>query len=587
MARVPYTGAPTQGPSGQLLPFQRTPSGLEEAFGAGVAKAFQGLGGKVEQAGDVMARSALEFQNLQNESDAKNGDIDAMVQTGQVLSDFTQLEGDAALKALPDYQQRLKDVRQKALDAMPNPAARRMLDQIVSRRVGFALVDMGRHAGNQAKVANDQAATARVEQIEKSYDPGNPATAKVNEDALKAEIYQMGEQKGMHEETVKNVFDKHLSRTRLAGLQKIALNDPLKAKELFDSWKDDMDPGTREAAQQIVERTMTHRQSKIDAQEIVRKSGFDPAKGPGQLDKLTELADKYKEKYKDMPLYADYLDTEVKAKYSTLMNGYRDKQAGYERTIGQYIIGQDDANRIVTIDGVAGPGAPKEIQGAWKGMATEPGAQKKVLNWIRRVAEGDHTLTPERMLKEHELKGMANNPEEAEEFVRMGPDGIFKERLTPGQTRSLLELQRKLATSPQFIDSFVNKGMRQVQTMLDAAGVNLRDDPKGYRVFRSTFEEAIRYQMGDKGILPPRKELETIASTLLQDQYKDKWRFKSEIFRGANIPDQTEKDIMNAFRERGIPDPTDEQKARAYAIILFRRAYEANQAGKAPKGNKE
>jgi hypothetical protein len=581
---VPYKPAPTVGPSGQQTPFLRSPSGLDEAFGVGLGKAFQGLGGQIERASDVAARGALEFQNLQNESDAKNGDIDAMVQTGQVLSDFTQLEGDAALKALPEYQERLKQVRQKSLDSMPNPAARRMLDQIVSRRVGFALVDMGRHAGNQAKVANDQAATARVEAAKRDYDPSNPATAKVVEDTLEGEIRQKGKEKGMHGETIDNLVDKERSRMWLNGLRKLAPNDPTGAKEFYDDRKEQMDPDTREVGLQIVNRAIASKQTRTDAQEIIKRSGFDPAKGPGQEKKILDLADKYKEKYKDNPEYADYLDSRVKSLYATGMQGYRDTQNGYEHRVGSFILGQSDENRVVSIDGLIGPGAPKEIREAYEGM--EPAKQKKVLGWIRQVSQGDKSLTPERLRKEMELKGMASDPETVEEFVNMGAEGIFKENLTLAQTRGLLATQQKLRQQPQFIDNFVNKGMRQIAPMLDAAKVTLKDDRSGYLQFRAAFEEAIRDKMGDKGILPPRKDLEGIASTLLQDQYKDKWyRFKSEVFRGADIPDHIQTDIKNAYRERGIADPTDEQLARAYSLILFKRAY--GETGKAPKTDKQ
>lgn len=135
MPVVPFSGVPSVAPSGQPESYLRTPSGLDEAAGVGVARAMQGLGGQIEKTGDMLAQHAVAFQNLQNESAAKDADVDAMVKIGAAQSEFDRLEGDNATKALPGHMQRIKDIRQEALDGMKNPAARRMLDQSISRRV--------------------------------------------------------------------------------------------------------------------------------------------------------------------------------------------------------------------------------------------------------------------------------------------------------------------------------------------------------------------------------------------------------------------------------------------------------------------
>src|SRR5678815_2941530 len=163
MAKVPYDPVPSVAPDKTPMPYLRVPGSLAEATGQGLARAGERLGSAFEQAGNRFETNALARQNLENETWAKDADVDVMVKIGQAQSEFDQLEGRNATEALPGHMERIKSIRQEALDQAPNGMARKMLDQSISRRVGFAIVDSGHKAGTQAKVASRTAAKARVE----------------------------------------------------------------------------------------------------------------------------------------------------------------------------------------------------------------------------------------------------------------------------------------------------------------------------------------------------------------------------------------------------------------------------------------
>jgi hypothetical protein len=521
---------------------------------------------------------------LENETWAKNQDVDVMIKIGQAQSEFDQLEGENATAALPGHLEKIKKIREQALEGAPNPMAKRMLDQSISRRVGFAIVDSGHKAGTQAKSANRAARTARVETARTIYDPSQPGSGKVARETIEGEVEQLGADSGLPREAIDNVKRKEVSKMYLAGIQRTYLTNPEAAKTAFDEAKEHMDPNDREAAQAWVNRGMASKQTRVDVDEIFTKLNFDPRKGPGQETKLLEEGKKYIEKKgKDNPDYGHFLEGRIREKYNLGMAAHKDEQLGHEYSIGRYLLGENDQKRIVSIDGITGPNAPKEVRDAY--TALEPPAQKRVLNWVNQMAKGQaNQWTPEKLAREKELRGMASDPEKAIDFYNMGPDEIIKEGFPTAATRQLLRLQETVKTKAENVQ--LTQAMGIVGGMLESAGLTRTQNPKGYWQFRGAMEDQIKAFQGDKLTKIPPDEVRKIASNLLREQGGFMGFFQSRMFQ-QSVPSEVSDQIKAELVDKGYT-PTDDMIQRAYAYKLYKQLYEKKQQSPAvpPKADK-
>lgn len=586
---IPYSPVPTVAPERGGTPYLRVPDSIAEASGQGLARAGEGLGRSLEGAADKLESNVLMLQNMENETWAKNADVDVMVKIGQAQSEFDQKEGQNATQALPGHMENIKQIRQEALDSAPNNMARKMLDQSIARRVGFAIVDSGHKAGTQAKVASRAAGKARVEAAQSQFDITNPETAKANLKTIESEVRSLGRDIGAAPETVDNITRKETSKAWLHGFLRAAPGNPQRAKDTFDEVKDDLDPDVRQQAEVIVNRAMTSHQTRIDADEILRKKNFDPSKGPGQLDAIQDEAKKYIErKGKDNPDYGDYLENRIRTKFNVGMEGYKDTQRGFEFTVGKFILGQDDKSRIVDIDGVAGPKAPAEVREAYQSL--EPAAQRRVNNWIGRMARGESIgWTTDGLRRFSTLKGMAKDPESMEEFYNMGPEGILKENIPNAAKRELLSLQQNVKSRAMNVT--MNKSMATVESMLNAAGISRTSNREAYLQFRDAFEDQITDFQGEHKKPVSPEEARKIASGLLQNMYKDQG-FWTRMMHGntpvfqAGVPSGVSDNIKDEFKTKGFPEPTEEQIQRAYAYKLYKKLYQEKQDAAPPTAPK-
>lgn len=179
MATIPTLSGPRVASAGGIVPqqpqafqdagFAGTPAGQ----GAGLAAGLREFGQDVGQGADMAARQALQEQALTNEAMARDADTAAAVNLGGIMNEYQSLEGEKAVAAKDSYIGKMTAARAAALDSVPNPETRRMLDGVLSRRMGLYLDGVNRYAAGQqkawqarsaqgaARVATDQAATFR------------------------------------------------------------------------------------------------------------------------------------------------------------------------------------------------------------------------------------------------------------------------------------------------------------------------------------------------------------------------------------------------------------------------------------------
>src|SRR5882762_4292072 len=131
-----------------------------DAFGGAVGHALSGLGNAVEGAGDKIWQRAMEMQNLQNETDAKNADSQYMMEAGKLHADFSALEGTQAKEAYPKYMEDLQNKRTEIRAGLSNNMAMKMYDGSSLSTMGRSIFNGAGHAAQQMKVASNNASTA-------------------------------------------------------------------------------------------------------------------------------------------------------------------------------------------------------------------------------------------------------------------------------------------------------------------------------------------------------------------------------------------------------------------------------------------
>jgi hypothetical protein len=579
MPQVPYNPAPSVGPSGQSTPFLRVPGAIEEASGVGVARAVSGVGREISQAGDMLAQQALHMQHMVNETDAKNADVDVMVQIGQAASEFDALEGDQAVKKLPEYQERVKKIRQDALANMPNGMSRNMLDQSISRRVGFALVDFGHKAGTQAKLSNKAARSARVETAVSEADFSRPGSVMMADQTLTSELTQDGEEAGQKPEVIANNIRKARQTMIANGIMKNAYTKPELAKDAFDRYKDQLDEQHQNVVEQKVNQGMANVQSRGVQQEIFQKLGINGESGEGKLQDALKEAEKYIEKYgKDNPYYADALHSRIKTNYATVTGAFRDQQHGDMNSLGQFIGGKSSDDRIMSMDAIMGPTADPKMSAAFSKLTQQN--QRTVSKWVTENARGNFEMSPEQTKRYLELKGQLNDPSNWQEFYEAGPDAIMKEKFPSRYSMELLNAQNKIGKEPPTYNNIVNTSIRDpgVAAQMLAAGISPTPDTNSkkqlYFAFRGALEDAQRDWQGEKKTPARGEDLQKMVSKLLVKNGGGWFSSGSFSFDFGGIPTEMKAMAKDALRDAGVKEPTEQQIARYYAHTMYKRAFQ-------------
>lgn len=176
MPRVETREAQGVLPTGAPMPYQSIHAD-PAAFGAGMGQAVQQLGQSFGQAGDMLTKQALIEQGLNNEAEAKDGDVAAAGRiAGRLFSTapadpadpngpsagYFGLKGKAALDGQQAALDAIAKIREDALASASNPAVRRMLDPSLSRRMIHAQDQIREHANREQVTYWNDASQARI-----------------------------------------------------------------------------------------------------------------------------------------------------------------------------------------------------------------------------------------------------------------------------------------------------------------------------------------------------------------------------------------------------------------------------------------
>lgn len=236
--RVPYEGLPTVAPNGVPFDYQ-TEQANPSDFGAQAGDALQRTAQVGAQAAEQLANHAVVFQEIDNETAAKDADAKFTRQLTDLQFDpqkgYYTLRGKNAVDGYAAAQDQVQQLRQDALDALPNQRARNMFDTIAQRRMAMAMDGMARHAAQQRQVYIAQASDARVDATL------NAAAASYNDDkqfqlalnTAKQEAVDTGQLNGWAPEVVNAQIQKYTDKAWSLRLGRMALTDPVGAQDLY------------------------------------------------------------------------------------------------------------------------------------------------------------------------------------------------------------------------------------------------------------------------------------------------------------------------------------------------------------------
>lgn len=583
MAQVPYNPVPSVSLSSKPSPYLRVPGSVEAAAGVGVAQAVQGLGREVSHASDTLAADAIMLQNRVNEVNATDKATKFEDALSQEVANFDQLQGINAVNELPAFRERVRKLQEDSLSSAANPAERRMINQVTQRRTGYAIVDAGHKAGTRLRQAEDDAAKGRMERAQRDFDPRNANLGGADIQTVKAEVQKYGRTHGMLPDTIANVEQKEVSKAWLNGFKKMAPVEPDRANEIFEQVKETLDPAVRDEVQAIVNRSMATKQTTIDTDEIFKRAQFDPKKGTGQFQRLLDLSEPFKTRNENNPDYAKFLDNEIKNRFSTAMAGYRDTQRGYERDVGEFILGKNSGNPIVSMSGITGADAPQAVRDAFN--ALEPSAQRRIISAVGHAAhQANPTWTNESIERFQTLKGMASDPERVKDFIEMNPADFLKENIPNEAKNTLFNLQRNAKMKAADLqNSALSRAMISVEPLLRAAGIQPKSDE--YSQFRGAMEDQLQDYLTEKKTQAPREEIQKIAARLLQNTAKDRsalyqWWYGTPYYKAkpdsGMLPEHVRQGIAADIRARlgeGV-EPTEEMLQRGYAFWVYKNEFD-------------
>lgn len=241
----------TQQVFGQVRPAYDNANASPDAFGAQVGAADQRLGAAGAQAADTTSQATLAFQGLQNETLAKNADI----QLAQKLTDLqmnpqngygTKL-GKDAVDGYQGYQDSVQQAYQDARSALPNASAQRMFDSAAVKRVEYSLSSGAQHAAQQNKIWQVGTADARANM------EMNVAANYYNDDTrfgqavatIKDEALSLGELQGWSPEQVAQKQQAYVSQAWQQRIMRYAQQDPVAAQNMYSANQEQINAADR------------------------------------------------------------------------------------------------------------------------------------------------------------------------------------------------------------------------------------------------------------------------------------------------------------------------------------------------------
>lgn len=547
MPAIPYQPVPSVATTEQATPSERINSPVE-AFGGGVAAATEGLGRVTEQAGNELFGRAVALQQLQNETEAREGDAQYMIQAGDVHAKFNALEGKDRVDAYPKYAQDLQDLRLKIRGGMSNQMAAKMYDSSSLSTMGRSIFNGAGAAASANKEWAHGAVTAQSDLVTKQVfdDPNDEGAFRAAIDqnhqsaATKAAL-TAGGASPERVELLTRQGDSTIASNRILGM---ARNQPYQASQLLKQYKDEglLFGKDYEAVSNKVESlTQTVGTQTIANQVLSKYLQADGTYTKSASDMQAEAVKIATETYPDDPKMA----TAAAGAFDHNFNQHQWAKAQDEREVKQQA--SDFIVKGVRSVDMLPPDLVKRMSPG--DIKAFPGAANTYQSSIDKQTNQDAY---------NKYLGLYNN----DNGKFMETDFMTADGLSKGDRDRFLKLQRTAAANG---DSRVSKAMNTlkgaVPGTLESLSIYRRDpkNPEDFDKFTGALHEAIQSWQETTGKAPNEAQLtkEIFPNLIMQTTDPDRWfGGKSELFK-AGVPDDA-----RAAMEKDAGKPLNDEEAR-------------------------
>lgn len=550
-----------------------------DAFGGAVGKAFEGLGGAIEASGDKIWQRAMEMQNLQNETQAKQADAKYMMESGKLHADFVNKEGlNAGPEALSAHIEELQALRKDTGKDL-NPMAAKMYDSSSLSFMGRNIFNAAGHSGQQMKVAANGAAAARIETTSNNIgeNPKDDIAFQRGRRTIESEVDRQGNIGGWTPEQIQATKESAVSTASAKRIVGLARTDALGAMSMFQaaSKAGALTPVDASKVEATVQSQFRLQGSRIISDKTLSslRNGEESGKTEQEyIDTATkEAEDTAKRLGVEDPLFKDFVRDRVSADYRRQKSVERDGEQAAEQTVATALMqGNKEGVLPKSVDELKliNP----EVASAWDHM--KPTTQSKYMKALANNASDEKVAwTNENLGTYRSLKGMAHD--DPVEFLAKD---VIGEKLPNSAKRELINLQQRLRTQSDQ-DPRVNRALSILMPDLGAAGIDKKTDVEGYRQFVGALQDQLDSFQKDHKKTPSLEEVRTMGAQLMQEQVTGRARFlglgteKTPVYQFP-VPDEERNRLRSDpyWTSHGVT-PNDSMLDRIYRAQKFKELY--------------
>lgn len=122
-----------------------------DAFGVNIGHAIEGMGGAISKDGDEIFNRAIALQNLQNETNSREGTTQAANRIGMRQADYLSTEGSAAVSGQKPFYDDVSSIIKEERDKLPNDAARKLYDAQSATYLRSAVISGAHHSATEMR----------------------------------------------------------------------------------------------------------------------------------------------------------------------------------------------------------------------------------------------------------------------------------------------------------------------------------------------------------------------------------------------------------------------------------------------------
>lgn len=571
---VPDVAPSTQGVAGPEL---NVPV---DAFGGAIGHALVGMGEAVQGAGDKIWQRAMDLQNLDNETKAKDADAQYMMQSGKLHADFINKEGlNAGPQALENHIKELQDLRTNIRQGL-NPMAAKMYDASSLNFMGRNIFNAAGHSGQQMKVAANNASNSRIDLAQTSTgdNPTDEVQVQRNKRVIETEVEAQGRNNGWAPETIEATKADKVSQANAHRIVGLAKTDAIGAQTMLDNAIKNkaIKPQDAERVQGTVQGQFRDQGSRIIADRVLadRRNGADGEDEKTEDDYVQAgLAEAAKLKSSD-PLFPDFVRDRIITNYKKQKMIETDTNNQNKTIIGKAMMKANQEGMLpTTIEELKA--IDPAVSSAWDQLGRSPQTQHAIMKQLQTNATigARAPITPENLGLFHTYKGQAISGDDNVRAGFMAKDFASDPKLAISQKNTLMNIQDRMRKQSSD-DPRVARALRILSPDLADAGVNSKTNATDYHQFTGALSDALeQFQTDHPGKTPTLEEVQTIGRQVLQEQNTHWWQ-SHEAFYQQTAPADVREELRNdpAWKAKGII-PNDSMLDRIYRAKLFRERY--------------